>query len=264
MVYEGVLRKMQVECTPAVQYYLLLQQDFLHLNQLLNKKVSINFLQYECLHCKLQKKVFRNGVCYNCFKKSPEMGEWIIRPELSTAHLGIENIDLDYEKQVQMAPHILYLACSGNIKVGVTRKSQVPIRWIDQGAHKAVAVLETPNRYLAGIAEVALKEHISDKTNWKTMLSERATKDDLLEVKEQLREKLPEEVKNYFLKDSVEENFEFPVLEFPKKVKGLNLSKTPFYEGTLKGIKGQYLIFQDGYVFNVRKHEGFKVCLKIV
>ena len=93
-----------------------------------------------------------------------------MRPELSTAHLGIEDRDLAYEQSVQLKPHIVYLANSSNVKVGVTRKQQVPTRWIDQGAHEAIEILEAPNRYLAGITEVALKEHVADKTNWRKML----------------------------------------------------------------------------------------------
>ncbi|HET8855256.1 MAG TPA: DUF2797 domain-containing protein [Salinimicrobium sp.] len=264
MTYEGVLTKMQTEFTTTVQYYLIFQQDFLNLNQVLDKRISINFLRFECLHCKMEKKVFRNGVCYNCFSKAPEMGEWVIRPELSTAHLNMENIDLEYEKEVQLSPHILYLANSGNVKVGVTRKSQIPVRWIDQGAHNAIEVLETPNRYLAGIAEVALKDHVSDKTNWREMLTDKYKSLNLSEIKQQLRQHIPEEARAYFIENSKEFNLKFPVLKYPPKVRGLNLSKNPFYEGTLKGIKGQYLIFEDGMVFNVRKHEGFRVALSIL
>lgn len=264
MTYEGVLTKMQTEFTTMVQYYLIFQQDFLNLNQVLDKRISINFLRFECLHCKMEKKVFRNGVCYNCFSKAPEMGEWVIRPELSTAHLNMENIDLEYEKEVQLSPHILYLANSGNVKVGVTRKSQIPVRWIDQGAHNAIEVLETPNRYLAGIAEVALKDHVSDKTNWREMLTDKYKSLNLSEIKQQLRQHIPEEARAYFIENSKEFNLKFPVLKYPPKVRGLNLSKNPFYEGTLKGIKGQYLIFEDGMVFNVRKHEGFRIALSIL
>ncbi len=93
-----------------------------------------------------------------------------MKPELSTAHLDIEDRDLDYEKRVQLQPHIVYLALSSEVKVGVTRKTQVPTRWIDQGAVQAIPIVEVPNRYLAGITEVALKNHFADKTNWQKML----------------------------------------------------------------------------------------------
>ncbi len=264
MTYEGVLTKMKTELNSTVQYYLIFEQDFLNVNQVLGKKLSINFLRYHCLHCHRQKKVFRNGVCYNCFMASPEMGDWVMRPELSTAHLNQEDRDLEYEKKAQLQPHVVYLANSSNVKVGVTRKSQIPTRWIDQGAHEAIEVVEVPNRYLAGITEVALKDHVSDKTNWRQMLTNNLKDLDLAKIKEELRPYLPEEAQKYYLEDSRELEIAFPVLEYPGKIKTLSLAKTPFYEGVLKGIKGQYLIFEDGMAFNVRKHEGFEVALNII
>src|SRR5690606_42098080 len=106
---------------------------------------------------------YRQGFCYDCFYRSAEAGDWIMRPKLSTAHLDITDRDLEYEIRVQLQPHVVYLALSSELKVGVTRKSQVPTRWIDQGAVQALSIMEVPNRYLAGITEVALKNHFSDK-----------------------------------------------------------------------------------------------------
>ncbi len=263
MIYEGVLTKMKTELTDTVQYYLVFEQDFLNLNQVLNKTLSINFLHYYCLNCQKEKKIFTNGVCYQCFSTLPEMGEWVMRPELSTAHLGQADRDLDYEQQAQLQPHVVYLANSSNVKVGVTRKSQVPTRWIDQGAHEAIEIVEVPNRYLAGVTEVALKAHVSDKTNWRKMLTNDLKDLDLQQIREDLKQYLPEEVKDYYLPNSQELEIKFPVVSYPAKCKSLNLQKSPFYEGVLKGIKGQYLIFEDGTVFNVRKHEGYGVALTV-
>lgn len=263
MRYEGVLTKMSTELTDTVQYYLIFETDFLNVNQILNKNISLNFLRYQCLHCGLQKKVFRQGYCYDCFSSIPQAGNWIMNPELSTAHLDEEDRDLEFEKSVQLKPHIVYLANSSDVKVGVTRKTQIPTRWIDQGAHEAIEIVEVPNRYLAGITEVALKDHVGDKTNWRKMLTNDVKDLDLVEVREMLKQFIPAAAMEYFLAGNKETEIHFPVLEYPKKVKTLNLAKSPFYEGILKGIKGQYLIFQDGTVFNVRGHEGFVVELDI-
>lgn len=263
MIYEGVLTKMKTELKETVQYYMIFEQDFLNVNQIIDKKLSINFLHYFCLNCEKEKKIFTNGVCYQCFSTLPEMGEWVMRPELSTAHLGQEDRDLEYEQQAQLQPHIVYLANSSNVKVGVTRKSQIPTRWIDQGAHEAIEIVEVPNRYLAGITEVALKEHVSDKTNWRRMLTNDLKDLDLQQIREDLKQYLPEEVKDYYLGNSKELEIKFPVVSYPAKCRSLNLQKTPFYEGVLKGVKGQYLIFEDGTVFNVRKHEGYGVALTV-
>ena len=263
MIYEGVLTKMKTELQDTVQYYLIFESDFLNMNQLLGKKISINFLRFHCLGCHKQKKIFRNGVCYNCLTSLPEMGDWVMRPELSKAHLGEQDRDLEYEQKAQLQPHVVYLANSSNVKVGVTRKSQIPTRWIDQGAHEAIEVVEVPNRYLAGITEVALKQHVSDKTNWRQMLTNNLKDLNLEEIKEELKQYIPEEAKEYYLGNSKELEIAFPVLEYPQTIKSLTLKKTPFYEGVLKGIKGQYLIFDDGMAFNVRNHEGYEVALSV-
>ena len=264
MIYSGVLTKMRTELSDTVQYYLVWKDDFIHMNQLIGKKISINFLKYECLNCGLQKKIFRQGLCYDCFSSIPQAGEWVISPEKSKAHLDAEDRDLEYEKRSQLQPHIVYLANSSDVKVGVTRKTQVPTRWIDQGAHEAIEIVEVPNRYLAGITEVALKNHVADKTNWRKMLTNDVLDLDLHVERDKLKQFIPDEVRDYYLANNKETEIKFPVEKYPEKVKTLNLSKSPFYEGLLRGIKGQYLIFDDGTAFNVRGHEGHVVEIKVV
>lgn len=264
MEYQGVLRKMRTENGTPVQYYLMLENDFININQLLNTTLEFSFLKYECLNCHLDKPIFRQGFCKSCFFEIPQAADWIMRPELSTAHLGKEDRDLDFEKKMQLQPHIVYLANSSNVKVGVTRKDQIPTRWIDQGAHEAIAIVEAPNRYLAGITEVALKEFVADKTNWRKMLTNDLKDVDLNAKKEKLSIHIPEEAKPYYLENTTKEtHIEFPVLQYPVKLKSLNLGKTPHYKGILKGIKGQYLIFEDSTVFNIRGNEGYYVSLSI-
>jgi Protein of unknown function (DUF2797) len=264
MTYEGVLTKMQTEYSNPIQYYLVFENSFLHLNQLLNKSMEITFLGYQCLNCGKKKKIFRQGFCYDCFMSSAAAGDWIMKPELSTAHLDIEDRDLEYEKRVQLQPHIVYLALSSEIKVGVTRKTQVPTRWIDQGAVQAIPIVEVPNRYLAGITEVALKNHFADKTNWQKMLKNEYLPVDLIKERASLKYLIPNEVQEYYHpeKDDLYD-LHFPVLEYPKKVTSLNLDKLPNFSGKLTGIKGQYLLFEDGTVFNVRTFEGYVVKINL-
>lgn len=263
MLYQGVLQKMQTEMADPIQYYLVFETDFLHMNQFLGKTLSFSFLRYECLNCHLDKPIYRQGFCKSCFYETPAAGDWIMKPELSTAHLGKEDRDLEYEKKVQLQPHIVYLANSSNVKVGVTRKTQVPTRWIDQGAHEALEILEVPNRYLAGITEVALKDHVSDKTSWQKMLTNRIEDVDLLEWRHNLKPFVPEEAAPYFLENNAETHLHFPVEHYPQKVKSLNLEKALQYQGTLSGIKGQYLIFEDNTVFNIRGNEGLYVSVDV-
>lgn len=263
MRYEGVLRKMQSEMGQPIQYYLIFNEDFLNVNQVLDKELQISFIKYQCLNCGEDRPIFRQGYCQSCFFETPAAGDWIMRPELSTAHLDKEDRDLEYEKKVQLQPHIVYLANSSNVKVGVTRKSQVPTRWIDQGAHEAIEIVEVPNRYLAGITELALKEHVSDKTNWRKMLTNTLEDVDLIQWRNKLSQYIPDEAVAYYIENNQETHMEFPVLQYPAKVKSLNLQKTTTFKGVLKGIKGQYLIFEDNTVFNVRGNEGLYVGLGI-
>jgi hypothetical protein len=260
MTYEGVLTKMQTEFGNPIQYYLVFETSFLNVNQLLGKSIAIDLVGFQCLNCEKKKKIFRQGFCYDCFYSSPAVGDWIMRPELSTAHLGIADRDLAYETKVQLQPHLVYLALSSELKVGVTRKTQMPTRWIDQGANQAIAIVEVPNRYLAGITEVALKKQYADKTNWRKMLTNTAEPIDLIAERLKVADLIPTEVHDYFSKQThALYTMQYPVLDYPTKVVSLSLDKTPHFQGKLIGIKGQYLIFENGIVFNIRGSEGYRV-----
>ena len=262
-MFQGVLQKMLTEWADPIRYYLPMQGDYVLMNNLLGKAITIDLKGFQCLNCGQNKPIFRQGYCKECFFEVPQTADWIMHPELSKAHLNIEERDLTYEQQVQLQPHYVYLANSSEVKVGVTRKTQAPTRWIDQGAHEALVLAEVPNRYLAGVAEVALKEHLADKTNWRKMLTNQITPVDLLAVKAQVRPWVPEEVQPYITEDIAPLQIHFPVQQYPTKVQSLQLLRTPTYTGTLVGIKGQYLIFEDDTVFNVRANEGFVIDLSI-
>ena len=264
MTYEGVLTKMQTEFGDPIQYYLVFEDSFLNVNQLLGKLMEINFVGFQCLNCGKKKKIFRQGFCYDCFYSSPAVGDWIMKPELSTAHLGIADRDLAYEEKVQLQPHIVYLALSSEVKVGVTRKTQMPTRWIDQGASQAISIVEVPNRYLAGITEVALKSHYADKTNWRKMLTNSFEAIDLVAERLKVEHLIPTEVQEYFYNQKIDlYEMHYPVLEYPAKVTSLSLDKTPNFQGKLIGIKGQYLLFEGGIVFNIRSSEGYVVKIEL-
>lgn len=264
MSFEFVLTKMQSELSNPVQYYLTSGTNFLNINQLLGKELVFEHIGYQCLNCGLAYKIFRQGFCYDCFYKSPLAGDWIMKPELSKAHLGIEDRDLEYETRVQLQPHVVYFSLSSELKVGVTRKTQIPYRWIDQGAVQALPIVEVPNRYLAGITEVVLKRHFSDRTNFRKMLQNEVPSVDLIEQKIKVKTYLPQEVLPYFQeKNHTITKIEYPVLKYPIKISSLNLEANPIYKGKLMGIKGQYLIFEDQTVFNIRTYEGYKVQVSV-
>jgi len=185
-----------------------------------------------------------------------------VRPELSKSHFGIAR-DLEWAEKHDLIDHFVYLAVSADVKVGVTRNHQIPTRWIDQGASFAIKLACTPNRHIAGIIEVFLKKFYTDKTDWREMLkNEVATNIDLLAEKEKALGFLPAELRKYTEPDNQITRIDYPVLEYPQKLNSLSFDKQPLISGTLNGIKGQYLIFNDGDVLNIRKHNGYWLEIK--
>lgn len=258
---KGLLHKMKTDFGQPISYSLQLEGQTLSLNQVIGKELKIQFTgTIICSSCsKKIKKTFQDGFCYNCFQSAPEASECVIRPELCKAHLG-EGRDVEWEERNHNQPHVVYLASSDTVKVGVTRATQVPGRWIDQGAFAAIRLAETPNRYEAGRLEVALKSVFTDKTNWQRMLKNEIDDSiDLEEEKWQLHEQLPSDLTEYFSENDEIITMNYPVNLYPTKVKSISLDKTPEVAGKLSGIKGQYLIFEDGSVMNVRKHTGYEV-----
>ena len=259
MQLEGNIRKMRTEMATPVNYFLPIGGIELTMNNIIGKKISMKFDgQINCISCGKQTKTsFGQGFCYNCLQTAPEASESVLRPELSKAHLGISR-DMEWAEKHDLIDHIVYLAVSNDVKVGVTRIHQIPTRWIDQGASSAIKLATTPNRHIAGIIEVFLKKHFTDKTNWRTMLkNEIAHNINLFEEKQKVHDLLPGELRKYFEPNNEVTEIEYPAISFPQNIKSIGFDKTSKIEGILTGIKGQYLIFQDDSVLNIRKHNGY-------
>ena len=221
MRYTGPIRKMHTKLEDYVQYYLPIGNELVHMNPLIGREISMNYQhKIECIKCGRETvKSFNQGFCYPCFRDAPEAADWFIHPEKSQAHLGIEDRDLSYEQEVQLKPHVVYLSLTSGVKVGVTRGTQIPTRWIDQGAVKAIKLAETPNRYLAGMIEVSLKDHMADKTNWRKMLMNIYPNIDLIEAKQKTKELLAEEYHQYIAKTDEIITINFHVNNYTGKVK---------------------------------------------
>jgi hypothetical protein len=262
MTLEGNFYKMPAEFGSPIQYTLNLGENQIKVNDLLGKKVSIVFDgRINCVSCgRPTKKAFGQGFCYPCFMIAPENAECIVRPELCEGHLG-KGRDPEWEMKHHVQPHFVYLALSSGLKVGITRETQIPTRWIDQGASSAIILAEVPYRRLSGEIEVALKEHFNDKTNWQRMLKGDVLEADLLESKQLAASLLPSDLSQYVLDENKIWTMEFPLLDTPPKVKSIRLEKQPEVEGVLTGVKGQYLIFDNQNVLNVRNHSGYFVAL---
>lgn len=257
----GTLDKMSTAFINPVQYFLNLGNDKLPMNEFIGKKIQLRWTgNIYCTVCsKKTYKSFGEGMCYNCFANAPENAECILRPELCQAHLG-QGRDPEWEQRAHNRPHFVYLALTNTIKVGVTREDQIPTRWIDQGAHKGIILAETPYRQLAGFIEVVLKDHLSDKTNWQKMLkNEPYSGLDLVEEKKRIIELIPEIYRQYASANNEVIEIIYPVLEYPAKVTSLSFEKISNIEMELKGIRGQYFIFENGHVINIRSKSGYEV-----
>ena len=257
-----VLKKMDTELSEVVQYSLNLNGVLHDMNSYIGNNLKITWKGLVICQCgKEMKKFYRSGFCYSCYWESPKASQSIFKPELCTAHLDIEERDLAWEKEFQLVPHYVYLANSSGIKVGITRGSQGVIRWMDQGASQAIIIAKVPNRRFSGDIEVSLKRFVDDVTNWRKMLSRDPDPVDLIKIKEKLITHIPLELKKYIINDNTITQIKYPINQYPEKVKSIRLEKHPIIEGELMGIKGQYLIFDNNRVFNVRSHEGYVVSM---
>jgi hypothetical protein len=248
-----------------VHYHLNIGSDKFYMNELIGKEIQLTYLdRINCIRCgRKTNKSFFQGYCYPCFMKAPETAPCIVNPEKCQAHEGIAR-DMEWSKDHCLIDHYVYLAVSSGLKVGVTRHNQIPTRWMDQGAHKAIKLAKAPNRHTAGLIEVDLKQFLADKTNWQQMLKNQVKRPvDLVEEKKKASENLSPELQQYLIDQDDFTEIEYPVETYPSKVKSLSFDKTKQYSGRLVGIKGQYLIFEDNAVFNVRKHNGYLARVEI-
>ena len=265
----GYLAKMQVELDQQVQYFLPLDDHREPLNALLGKQIRLEYLgDIHCTHCgRRSKKSFSQGYCYPCFTKLPQCDTCIMSPEKCHYEQGTCR-DPSWGEEFCFTDHYVYLANSSGVKVGITRGSQIPTRWIDQGATQAMPIFRVKSRYQAGLIEDCLREHIADRTHWQKMLKGNSDAVDLEEIRDSIIAQSESglsaieqkfgllAIQRLYHQQIVDINF--PVLEFPEKVKSLNFDKQPIVEGVLQGIKGQYLILDTG-VINIRKFTAYNV-----
>lgn len=256
---EGNVRKMKSDFKAPIEYSMILSEHILPLNDHIGSNIKLEWSGIiHCVKCgNKTNKSFFQGFCYPCFISAPESSECILKPELCQAHEGISR-DMEWSEKYCLSNHYVYLSLTSGIKVGVTRYTQIPTRWIDQGAIKALKIAKTPNRYLAGAIEVKLKEFVSDRTSWQRMLKNDVNQDiDLYGYRETLKENLPSDLKTYVLNEEREKIIAYPMNKYPEKIKSINFEKVKEFEGKLTGIKGQYIYIDNQFVVNMRKYSGF-------
>ncbi|WP_150465716.1 DUF2797 domain-containing protein [Francisella sp. SYW-2] len=243
------------------------------MNDFIGKNMRIEFLdEINCVSCGIKtKKSYSQGHCFMCMRKLPECDICIVKPELCHFAAGTCR-DSKWGEENCMKTHIVYLSNTGDIKVGITKLKNIPSRWIDQGASQAIPIFAVETRLISGLVEVAIKEHISDKTNWRKMLQgEPSSEVEFEDLRDELIEKSSDKIAQITARygdNSVEvvegniQTINYPVFEYPTKIKSFNLDKDPIIEAKLMGIKGQYLIFDTG-VINIRKYSGYKCTISV-
>ena len=253
-----------------VQYTLVLGDQKLHLNPLIGQTIRLEHLgQINCSHCgRKTKKSYSQGHRFVCMQKLPQCDLCIMSPERCHFDAGTCR-DEAWGQAFCMQPHIVYLANSSGLKVGITRVNQMPTRWLDQGASQAMPIMQVATRKLSGQVETILKQYVADKTNWRKLLQSDAQHIDMTQAADALLNESEADLdvllselshQDYQWLDTPAISMRYPVLEYPSKIKSHNLDKEPVLEGKLMGIKGQYLIF-DTAVINIRKYTSYLVQL---
>ncbi|VAW53118.1 FIG00953934: hypothetical protein [hydrothermal vent metagenome] len=252
----------------SVQYQLPIGDELLAMNEHIKKTIKLHYKnEINCVACgRKTNKSFAQGHCYPCFRSLASCDMCIMKPE--TCHYAEGSCrEPEWGEANCFIPHYVYLANSSGVKVGITRGTQIPTRWIDQGARQALPIFKVANRLQSGLLEMVLKQHVSDRTDWRKMLKFEAEPLDLKAIRDDLLNKCSAEIAVIKSEQgaasitAIDENIveiKFPVSEYPEKIKSLNFDKQPEIEGTLMGIKGQYLILDTG-VLNIRKFSGYNI-----
>lgn len=268
---QGNIAKMRTQLVEGVaQYSLPLGDAQLDMSALIGSVVKIEFAgTINCVHCNRKtNKSFSQGYCYPCFQKLAQCDSCIVSPEKCHYFEGTCR-EPSWGEEHCLRDHIVYLSNTSGLKIGITRGTQVPTRWIDQGAVQALPIFRVSNRLQSGLVETVFKAHVADKTSWQAMLKAEPELKDMAAERDRLLAQCQTDIDaliERFGEDSIEAlreaetTIRFPVEQYPEKVKSFNLDKLPIAEGTLLGIKGQYLIFDTG-VINMRKYGGYQLRL---
>jgi len=272
MKYIGNIQKMHTQLNQTVQYHLPIGDELVDMNSLIGSQIKLTYTsEINCVACgRKTKKSFNQGFCYPCLQSLPQCDSCIIKPEKCHYAEGTCR-DPKWGEKNCLADHYVYLANSSGLKVGITRGTQVPTRWMDQGATQALPIFRVKDRLTSGLVEVIFKNHVADKTSWQKMLKGEAESQDMQARRDDLFSQCEADIKELaktldndaivYLDNEETVDINFPVNSYPEKVKSFNFDKTPEVNGTLNGIKGQYLILDTG-VLNMRKFGGYQLTIE--
>ncbi len=261
-----------------VEYKFILDREEVDLPFQLGQEIEIEATgQIFCVSCgNKTPKSYSQGHCFKCFKTKASCDLCIMKPETCHYHLGTCREE-SFAQSVCFQPHIVYLANSSALKVGITRLGQMPTRWLDQGATQALPLMKVGSRRLSGQLEILFGSEVADKTDWRKLLKGEAAPLDLIQIRDELVERFAPKIRDIrdefaqnldfneqieYLAEEQPRQFIYPVEHYPEKIKSHNLDKTPVIRGVLHGIKGQYLILDTG-VINIRKYTGYELKISV-
>ena len=258
-VISGQLSKMTHKKGVPIQYFLNLSEESYPLTNKVGQVVTVKYSgKITCVECgRVIKKTYKEGYCFPCTRDLPENDICLVRPEKCQHDKGNE-ADREFYEQYCNIDHYVYLSQTSGVKVGITRHYNVPSRWIDQGAMKALIIAKVPRRVLSGQIEIVLAKKISDKTNWRKMLLGKVDEVDFSFMRREMIECIPQDLRQYALYEEEVQSFIYPVEAVPGKISSHNLDKESEFSEKLTGIKGQYLIFENR-VINMRKYSGYHI-----
>ena len=253
------LRKMKTQLGEVVEYHLPTDDGDVSINEYVGSSFTIKFLgKINCVACdKVISKTYGGGYCYDCLQSLPECDMCMVKPELCHYERGTCRNPAWGEAHC-FDSHSVYMARSSGVKVGITREKPTAIRWMDQGAVEAMVIAEVPDRKTSGLIEVALAEHIPDKTDFRKMLRGETSSENLKELFENIKKYVPKHLQQYLIENPDPVSIKYPLPTPPDKIKVSKLDTSPEVGGVLKGVKGQYLVFEES-VFNMRAHSGYRV-----
>lgn len=261
----GTVLKMKSKLEKSkATYQLPMADEFVDMNKLIGKKITLKHTgNIFCVATgKKILKSYNQGYSYQAYINLAQCDQCIMSPEMCHYDKGTCR-EPEWAQSHCMQPHIVYLSLTSDLKIGITRKTQIPTRFIDQGAHQALPVLEVSSRYHSGLIEHELKSIYKDRTNWRNMLKGKCEEVDLIAEKEKMIKKADKLIRKLEAKILDHEiiHIQFPNTFELDKFKSFSFEKEKEISGKLMGIKGQYLIFEDR-VLNIRKHQGYELELK--
>ncbi|MFX4228644.1 MAG: DUF2797 domain-containing protein [Porticoccaceae bacterium] len=111
-------------------YHLALDDERIPLNGFIGKTIALRYLgEINCVYCgRKTSKSFNQGYCFPCVRKLAQCDSCIIKPETCHYDQGTCR-EPDWAQTHCFTDHMVYLANTSGLKVGITRVTQLPTRW---------------------------------------------------------------------------------------------------------------------------------------